>query len=162
MLNLAYSCVYEFLTAAMPQPHLSYPDHMPAISSNVVLIKDYFTYLSFTWLLCKREWILIHTTNLSSISPGLDLPLTVLSTTMHYEIGPTVEEGLDEVWLSLLQFFDPESGNFEFLIMLLHHVEGTHKYPIAMQPIHLCAIHGLDLVSRMLSAESRTIAQLFI
>ena len=74
---------------------------------------------------------------------------------------PTVEEGLDEVWLSLLQFFDPESGNFEFLIML-HHVEGTHKYPIAMQPIHLCAIHGLDLVSRMLSAESRTIAQLFI
>ncbi|KAI4134579.1 MAG: hypothetical protein LQ347_001395 [Umbilicaria vellea] len=69
---------------------------------------------------------------------------------------PTTQEGLDEVWPSLIQFFDIDSGNFGSLIMLLHHLEGTYKYPMAMRPIHFCATHGLLLVSYHLLSDNIT------
>lgn len=56
----------------------------------------------------------------------------------------------------LNRFFDSEAGNFRSFVMPLHQLEGTYKYPMAMQPLHLCATHGLHLVSKFLLADTKT------
>ena len=155
MLSLAHSSVYEFLTVAGSQSPPPNPYYIPTAPSNVVLAKTCLTYLSFpdfnmAVMQARMDPQLYDELNLLSI-PGTesfaDCPFFDYTLRNWWKHLPTTQEGLDEVWPSLIQFFDIESGNFGSLVMLLHHLEGTYKYPMAMRPIHFCATHGLHLVS---------------
>ena len=68
----------------------------------------------------------------------------------------TTQEDFDKIWPSLIHFFNIESGNVGSLIRLLHHLEGTYRYLIAMLPVHFYATHGLELVLHRLLNEITT------
>lgn len=94
------------------------------------------------------------TLNKPGAGPLADCPFFDYALRNWWKYLPITQEDLDEVWPYLIQLFDIKSGNFGSLIMLLHHLEGTYRYPMAMLPIHFCATHGLDLVLYRLLVET--------
>ena len=153
MLSLAHSSVYEFLTVADSPSHSTSSYSIPMAPSKVVLANTCLTYLSFpdfsTAVMQARidphhyDESTLNTPGAESLAEYPFFDYTVRNWWRHL---PNTHEDLDEVWPSLSRFLDIESGNFASLIMLLHYLDGTYKYPIDMQPIHFCATHGLDLV----------------
>ena len=163
MLGLAHGSVYEFLIVADSPSHPPSPYSIPMAPSKVVLAKTCLTYLSFPdfSMAVMQARIDPHlydesTLNTSGTESLADYPFFDYTLKNWWKHLPNTQEDLDEVWPSLVQFFDIESGNFASLIMLLHHLEGTYKYPMAMQPIHFCATHGLDLVLYRLLTDAVT------
>ena len=150
MLSLAHSSVYEFLTVARSESHPPSPYYIPPGPSRVVLAKTCLTYLSFPDfnMAAMQAKIDPHsyesTLSIAGTGPLAESPFFDYTLRNWWKHLPTTQEDLDEIWPSLIQFF--ESGNFGPLIMLLHHLEGTYKYPMAMLPVHFCATHGLDSV----------------
>lgn len=139
MLSLAHSSVYEFLTVADLQSHPPNPYHIPTAPSKVVLAKTCLTYLSFQYFNTAAVQIRMYPHMYDEISfniPGTgslaDCPFFDYALRNWWKHLPTTQEGLDEVWPSLIQFFDTELGYFGSLVMLLHRLEGTYKYPMAM------------------------------
>lgn len=136
MLSLAHSSVYEFLTAAGSQscPPNSY--YIPTAPSKVVLAKTCLTYLSFpdfnmAAMQARMDSHLFDesTLNISGTGSPANCPFFDYTLRNWWKHLPITQEGLDEVWPSLIQFFDIELGNFGSLIMLLHHLEGTYNIP---------------------------------
>lgn len=153
MLSLAHSSVYDFLTVARSKSHHPSPYHIPSGPSKVVLAKTCLIYLSFPDfnVVVMQAKMDPHsyeesTLNIAGAGPLADCPFFDYTLRNWWKHLPSTQEALDEVWPSLIQFFDIELGNFGSLIMLLHRLEGTYKYPFAMLPIHFCATHGLNLV----------------
>ena len=153
MLSLAHSSVYDFLTVARSESHPPSPYYIPPGPSKVVLAKTCLIYLSFpdfnvAAMQAKMDPNSYEdfTLNIAGAGPLAECPFFDYALRNWWRHLPTTQEDLDEIWPSLVQFFDIGSGNFEPLIMLLHHLEGTYKYPMAMSPVHFCATHGLDLV----------------
>ena len=162
MLSLAHSSVYEFLTVAGSQSHPPGPYYIPTATSKVVLAKTCLTYLSFpdfnmAVMQVRMDPYMYDESNLNIPGTGslAECPFFDYTLRHWWKHLPITQEGL-EVWPSLIQFFDTESGNFGSLIMLLHRLEGTYKYPMAMRPIHFCATHGLHLVSYRLLSDTIT------
>lgn len=163
MLSLAHSSVYEFLTVTSSQSHLPNPYYIPTAPSKVVLAKTCLTYLSFpdfnmAVMQAKMNPHFYDESMLDISGTGslADCPFFDYTLRNWWKHLPTTQEGLDEVWPFLIKFFNIESGNFGSLIMLLHHLEGTYKYPMAMRPIHFCATHGLHSVSYRLLSDAIT------
>ena len=162
MLSLAHNSVYEFLTLAGPQSRPRNSFFIPIAPSKVVLAKTCLTYLSFPDfnMAAMQARIDPHLYGESINIPGTgslaECPFFDYALRNWWKHLPITQEGLDEVWPALVQFFDTESGNFGSLIMLLHRLEGTYKYPKAMRPIHFCATHGLNLVSYHLLSDTIT------
>ena len=163
MLSLAHSSIYEFLTVAGPQSYPPNPYYIPTAPSQIVLAKTCLTYLSFPEfnMAVMQAKIDPNLNDGSSLTiPGIgslaECPFFDYTLRNWWKHLPITQEGLDEIWASLMQFFDIESGNFGSSIMLLHHLEGTYKYPRAMRPIHFCATHGLHLVSHRLLGDTIT------
>ncbi len=157
MLSLAHSSVYEFLTVADPQSYPPNPYYIPTAPSQIVLAKTCLAYLSFPEFNMAAMQAKIDPSLYDGSSPTIpgtgslaEYPFFDYTLRNWWKHLPITQEGLDEIWASLIQFFDIESGNFGSSIMLLHHLEGTYKYPRAMRPIHFCATHGLHLVSHRL------------
>lgn len=163
MLSLAHSSVYEFLTVAGSQSHPPDPYYIPTAPSKAVLAKTCLTYLSFpdfnmAVMQARMDPHMYDESNLNMPGTGSLAESSFFDYTLRHwwKHLPVTREGLDEVWPSLIQFFDIEMGNFGSLIMLLHRLEGTYKYPMAMRPIHFCATHGLHLVSYRLLSDTIT------
>lgn len=163
MLSLAHSSVYEFLTVADSQSHPPDAYYIPIAPSKVALAKTCLTYLSFpdfnmAVMQERMDPYMYDESNLNIPGTGslAECPFFDYTLRHWWKHLPTTQEDLDEVWPSLIQFFDTESGNFGSLIMLLHRLEGTYKYPMAMRPIHFCATHGLHLVSYRLLSDTIT------
>ena len=153
MLSLAHSSVYEFLTVADLPSHPPNRYSIPLSPSKIALAKTCLTYLSFPDFSMAAIQAIIGPHLYDEVTPDVpgtgslaDYPFFDYALRNWWKHLPNTHEDLDEVWPSLIQLFDIESGNFASLIMLLHHLEGTYRYPMAMQPIHFCATHGLDLV----------------
>lgn len=153
MLSLAHSSVYDFLTVARSESHPPSPYYIPSGPSEVVLAKTCLIYLSFpdfnvAMMQAKMDPHSYEesTLNIAGAGPLADCPFFDYTLRNWWKHLPNTQEALDEVWPSLIQFFDIELGNFGSLIMLLHRLEGAYKYPLAMLPIHFCATHGLNLV----------------
>ena len=151
MLSLAHSSVYDFLTVARSESHPPSPYYIPSGPSKVVLAKTCLIYLYFpdfnvAVMQAKMDPHSYEESNLNIAGAGplADCPFFDYTLRNWWKHLPNTQEALDEVWPSLIQFFDIELGNFGSLIMLLHRLEGT--YPLAMLPIHFCATHGLNLV----------------
>ena len=163
MLSLAHSSVYEFLTVARSESHPPSPYHIPPGPSKVVLAKTCLIYLSFPDfnMAAMQAKMNPHsyeesTLNSAGAGPLAECPFFDYALRNWWKHLPITQEDLDEIWPSLIQFFDIGSGNFVPLIMLLHHLEGTYRYPMAMLPVHFCATHGLDLVLYRLLNEGIT------
>ena len=163
MLSLAHSSVYEFLTVAGSQSYPASPYYIPTAPSKVVLAKTCLTYLSFPEfnMAVMRARMDPHsyyesTLNVSGTESLTDCSFFDYTLRNWWKHLPIIQEDLDEVWPFLIQFFDIGSGNFGSSILLLHHLEGTYKYPMAMRPIHFCATHGLDLVLYRLLKDATT------
>ena len=153
MLSLAHSSVYDFLTVARSESHPPSPYYIPPGPSKIVLAKTCLIYLSFPDfnMAAMQAKMNPHsygesTLNIAGAGPLAECPFFDYTLRNWWKHLPITQEDLDEIWPSLIQFFDIELGNFGPLIMLLHHLEGTYKYPLAMLPFHFCATHGLDLV----------------
>ena len=153
LLSLAHSSVYDFLTVARSESHLPSPYYIPSGASQVVLAKTCLIYLSFpdfnmAVMQAKTDPHSYEESTLNIAGAGtlVDSPFFDYTLRNWWKHLPNTQEALDEVWPSLIQFFDIESGNFGSLIMILHRLEGTYKYPLATLPIHFCATHGLNLV----------------
>ena len=153
MLSLAHSSVYEFLTVACGQSHPPDPYNIPTAPSRIVLAKTCLTYLSFPDfdMAVMKVRMDPHTYDESTLDTPrtgslAECPFFDYTLRNWWKHLPTTQEDLDEVWPSLITFFDTKSGNFGSLIMVLHRLEGTYRYPTAMRPIHFCATHGLHLV----------------
>ena len=153
MLSLAHSSVYDFLTVGRSESHPPSPYHIPAGPSKVVLTKTCLIYLSFpdfnmAVMQAKMDPRSYEesTLNTAGTGPLADCPFFDYTLRNWWKHLPITQDDLDEVWPFLIQFFDTETGNFGSSVMLLHHLEGTYRYPMAMLPIHFCATHGLDLV----------------
>ena len=160
MLSLAHSSVYDFLTVARSESHPPSPYYIPPGPSKVVLAKTCLIYLSFPDfnMAAMQAKIDPHsyeesTLNIAGAGPLAECPFLDYALKNWWKHLQVTQEDLDEIWPSLVQFFDIESGNFGPLIMLLHHLEGTYRYPMAMLPVHFCATHGLDLVLHRLLKE---------
>ena len=153
LMNLAHSSVYEYLTNPNLRTNSPSPYYLPRGPSNIVLAKACIRYLSF------NDFSLTHT--MERINPkadlgdALDIPKASSDCDrafLDYALRnwwkhlPTTREALDEVWPHVLSFFETETENFEALVMLLHHVESTYRYPLAMQPVHLFATYGLHMI----------------
>lgn len=159
-LSLAHTSVFEYLTGVGAQSSpLSF--NFPVGSSEILLAKACLTYLSF------KDFDKAHM--LAILSPQLDddaaaalsefewltnSPFFDYTLRNWWKHLPSSQEALDELWPHLIRFFDSEAGNFVSLIMLLHRIESTYRYPMGMQPIHFCATHGLHLVSWQLLESS--------
>lgn len=143
MLSLAHSSVYEFLTVGRSESHTPSPYYIPPRTI-------YLSFPDFNMAVTQAKMdprsYEESTLNIAGAGPFADCPFFDYALRNWWKHLPIAREDLDEVWPSLIQFFDTESGTFGSLIMLLHHLEGTYKYPMAMLPIHFCSIHGLDLV----------------
>ena len=163
MLSLAHSSVHDFLTVARSESHPPSPYYIPPGPSMIVLAKTCLIYLSFSDfnMAVMQARMDPHsfkesTLDISVAGPLADCPFLDYTLKNWWKHLLITQEDLDEVWPSLIQFLDIESGNFGSSIMLLHHIEGTYKYPMTMRPIHFCATHGLDLVLCRLLNETTT------
>jgi ankyrin repeat protein len=161
MLSLAHNSVYEFLTTPSSQSRPLEPYYIPTAQSAISLARTCLTYLSFQDFNMVRIQATVDP-NLNFTSPVetweteafLDRPFFDYALRNWWKHIPASQEDVDQVWPNLLNFFDHETGNFGSLVMLLRHLEGTYRYPMAMQPIHFCATHGLYLVSHRLLGDT--------
>ena len=163
MLSLAHSSVYDFLTVARSESHPPSPYYFPPGPSKVVLAKTCLIYLSFpdfnmAAMQAKMDPHLNENfaLNIAGAGPLAECPFFDYTLRNWWRHLLATQEDLDEIWPFLIQFFDIVSGNFGPLIILLHHLEGTYKYPMGMLPVHFCATHGLDLVLHRLLNEVNT------
>ena len=162
-LSLAHNSVYEFLTTTSSSKRPPAPYYIPKAQSEIVLVQTCLTYLSF------QNFSMAHVQasvdpNLSTVSPSetgrpefsLDLPFFDYALRHWWKHLPSSPEGMDQVWSRLTSFFNRETGNFGSVVMLLRWLQGNYRYPMTIQPIHFCAIHGLFLVSDRLLDDSPT------
>ena len=163
MLSLAHTSVFEYLTGASLRCHPPVPYYMPTAPSRIVLAKTCLTYLSFedfnkTLMQTKMGHDLDgeSTLDMFTIESSPERAFFDYALRNWWKHLPTSQEDLDELWPQLVGIFDTESGNFVSSIMLLHHLEGTYKCPLTMQPIHFCASHGLDLICYRLLSNADT------
>ena len=163
MLSLAHSSVYDFLTVARSESHPPSRYYIPRGPSKVVLAKTCRIYLSFpdfnkAAMQAKMDPHSYEESTLNITGAGrlAECPSFDYTLRNWWKHLPTTQDDLDKIWPSLIRSFDIESGNFGSLIRLLHHLEGTYRYPIAMLPVHFCATHGLELVLHRLLDEVTT------
>ncbi|KAL6714020.1 hypothetical protein ACLMJK_008514 [Lecanora helva] len=163
LLTLAHKSVYEYLTISNQKACAPIQYRIPKAESMMVLIKTCLTYLSFRDF--TLEQILsqmgpevvtdnAHQINIPESLP--ERPFFDYAIRNWWKLLPNTDKGLDKLWPLLSRFLDSKGGNFGSLIMLLHQLEGAYKFPMDMQPLHLCATYGLHIVANRLLDDTKT------
>ena len=154
LLSLAHSSVHEYLTGAHEQMRPPAMFQLNKASSSIELAKKCLKYLSFQDFNMTAVQSMLARMD-PSVSPTLSIPdegfapapaFFDYATRYWWRHLPADKEDIDAIWPYAAQFFNSEGDNFEALIMLRHRMESSYRYPLAMQPIHFLATHGLAAI----------------
>lgn len=156
-MSLVHTSVFEFLIGPESQSQSLGQFRMVPTESTVLVAKTCLTYLSFQDFRLKatdattssnfsEAWAL----HLSLQSSSIERPFLDYALRYWWKHLTTSGDKIDELLPYIIQFFDPQTGNFRTMVMLLNSLEGSYKYPLSMRPIHFCATNGISrLIPRL-------------
>jgi ankyrin repeat protein len=151
--ELSHYSVYEFLNSPRLEDGRENGFYLNRLDSVSEILTACVNYLGFSEV--YTSGLVADLEQASKDGSDVD-PL--LSTKFHYldyaarnwclHVAQASDDGIRKIWEAPMVPFLRSKEHFDFWVRISRYIYGSYKYPEGMSALHVCALHGLNLLAR--------------